>query len=354
MKSITRSHESCSSSSDFAEQRAPSDETVEAILRVCAYHRRDYDLAIIWFSDSVSASATSDLLLKSWIGTNSSLGVLVQLPIELVNAVCRELDLESLFSFRQVSRRSREVVNSLREFYLIATHATNCLRAILRTRSAKAVTLCDLYWIFCQELCSICQDGFGDMLHLLTWRRCCSSCLQAGKAEIAVMTVGHAKRVLNLSAASVKKLRTLRTLPGIYTMHQTPYKRRYHVASLENVLALYCADNGCTEPPFSTSDIQPHLAYMSCCAFPAYDPNSCLLKHGVSCAGCQLALEWADTSPDALFQSRDVLYSETSFMKHFVHCKSAQDLWKSSNNGTTESPILPEFCNQGGYIGTRT
>lgn len=145
MESITRSRELCSSYPGIAEQRAPSDETLEAILRVCAYHRRDYDLAIIWFSDSVSASATSDLLLKSWTGTNSSLGVLVQLPIELVNAVCRELDLASLLSFRQVSRRSRGVVNSLREFKLIATHVTKCLRAILQSSSAKAITLRELH-----------------------------------------------------------------------------------------------------------------------------------------------------------------------------------------------------------------
>lgn len=68
---------------------------------------------------------------------------------------------------------------------------------------------------------------------------------------------------------------------------------------------------------------------------------------------CDLTLESADITPDASFRSRDAVYSKTSFIRHYDQCKSALSLWDISNNGSIESPILPEFCKLGCHFGIR-
>ncbi len=75
---------------------------------------------------------------------------------------------------------------------------------------------------------------------------------------------------------------------------------------------------------------------MGSCALPYYDRRTGRVEHGMSCAGCQLALEkdiigsrgekWA-------LEARDKVYAQDGFLEHFRWCEQAQLLWKSSGEG---------------------
>ncbi|KAF2135418.1 uncharacterized protein K452DRAFT_22863 [Aplosporella prunicola CBS 121167] len=82
--------------------------------------------------------------------------------------VILRMDMNTLVHFRQVSLRAREVVGLLHEYRIIASSALNCFCALLRTSAAFHITLSDFYHRLCEQTCSICGDGFGDLVNLLT------------------------------------------------------------------------------------------------------------------------------------------------------------------------------------------
>lgn len=87
-----------------------------------------------------------------------------------------------------------------------------------------------------------------------------------------------------------------------------------------------------------------YFDFMACCALPSYEPKFRSIQGGISCAGCQLAVE-EDLIPfhDAA-EKRDIVYSREGFIQHFELCKDAQLLWTSSTNGQVEPPKLPYAC----------
>lgn len=92
---------------------------------------------------------------------------------------------------------------------------------------------------------------------------------------------------------------------------------------------------------------------MVSCALPYCDKKTGKIEHGISCAGCQLALEndivrtrvekWA-------FENRDKVYARDSFREHSRWCEPAQLLWKSSGEDNNQPPELPEGVRRGGYF----
>ncbi|KAI1050005.1 hypothetical protein LB506_001871 [Fusarium annulatum] len=81
---------------------------------------------------------------------------------------------------------------------------------------------------------------------------------------------------------------------------------------------------------------------MGSCALPYYDKVSGNVEQGISCAGCQLALEkdiigskgekWAS-------EARDKVYARDGFLATF---QMAQLLWESSCEGSRRPAELPE------------
>ena len=208
-------------------RHASNDDYQEAIIRISSYHRRDFDRAVISFTDTDTATASLALLSPAPLPVKS-LGQLHQLPLELINQICLQLDLASLLNLRKVNCQAREIVNSLREYRLLATHAPTCITAMLRTESASGITLSSLFQVFCDFACSVCQDGFGHLLSLLTWKRCCFICVYSLKPDrplespqIAVTTVAKAKRIWKIPATPLKRLHSLKTIPGVYTTWKT-------------------------------------------------------------------------------------------------------------------------------------
>jgi hypothetical protein len=323
-----------------------------AILRTSAYHRKDFDLAVVWFPRAHTNLLTSTLPISK---PTATLGELDNLPLELVNRVCLELDVASLFRFRQTNTRARQIVAALHEFRIVTTHAINPLCALLRTKSAPAVTLLDLYLLLCTRTCSLCGSKYGDLVHLLLWIRCCSSCLRQNSAGLRVATLSTVKRVLKLSKESLGKLPTLTTLPGTYSMDERPRSSRVTIVSTASALSAYCEEHSRVEAPrdiIKQLSTQPILAFMACCALPSFDLRNGQAQKGVSCAGCQVAVEEGITTFTGAWagEMRDAVYSHDGFLRHFTHCEQAQLLWTSSNGGARQPPKLPYSCQKGGYF----
>ncbi|KAF1359207.1 cyclin-like F-box [Lizonia empirigonia] len=329
-------------------------ENQNAILRISAYHRKDFDLAVIWFSPRAHTDLLTSTLPLSRKPT-ASLGKLDKLPLELINRICLDLDVASLFRFRQTNIRARQIVAALHEYRIITTHAVNPLCALLRTRLAPVVTLLDFYRLLCTQSCSLCESEYGDLVHLPLWIRCCSSCLRQNSTELRVATLNTVKRILKLSRKSLGKLPKLVTLPGTYTMDERLRSSRVTIVSTASALSAYREEHSGVEASqamIKQISTQPILAFMACCALPSFDLRTGQAQNGVSCAGCQVAVEEGINTFKGAWagEMRDAVYSHDGFLKHFTHCEQAQLLWTSSNGGTERPPKLPYSCRKGGYF----
>lgn len=202
----------------------------DGILRISAYHRKDFDFAVISFPP-----AHMLLFTPPWPMFHNPavpLGELDRLPLELIHQVCLELDMASLFRFRQVNTRARQVVAALHEYRTVATHAPTLLCAVLQTRLAPYITLPRIYSLLCTRACELCGYEFGDIVHLPRWIRCCSSCLRRKDPGLSVATLGTAERAYELSRAEVKKITKISTVPGRYMCEELRTRRLTIVSRL--------------------------------------------------------------------------------------------------------------------------
>ncbi|KAL2193899.1 hypothetical protein P885DRAFT_71716 [Corynascus similis CBS 632.67] len=300
------------------EYRFRQDQT-DAIVRATAYHRKDF---------STPFPRTPD----------TGLGTLGLLPLELLHDVLLRLDIRSLFNFRQANLSSRRIVDSLHQYQMAVSHGLNLLCALLRTRLAIGISLLDFY----------------HFVSLLTWNRCCFACLQ-GALETRVQTLAGIRKQFHLTKTKLGQLKSFRTLPGIYSMEESVHKSRIAVVSVHQAKLV----SG-QQPHAAAAQAQPASSgrnrkfnFMGLCALPYYDRRTGRVEYGMSCAGCQLALEkdiigsrgekWA-------FDTRDKVYAQNSFLEHFRWCEQAQLLWKSSSEGKRQ-PI--EAARRGGFFNNR-
>ena len=329
----------------MAYDASTSASNADDILRVFAYHRTDYDLAAIWFPAREHASVKASLS-SVFREPTVPLGELDRLPLELMNTICLDLDIETLFALRQVNLRARQIVTSLSEYKIIAADALNCLCALLRTKSAQWVTLSDFYQLLCQQSCSICEESYGGFVNLVLWIRCCFSCIQS--FETNMTTAEQAKR--QLSAKSFKSLRSMKTLPGIYSMREIHYKERFDIVAAHPALMALHAEGVKKGIGLARAPLCHSIGYMACCAIPHYDPKDKSVHNGVSCIGCQLLVEeklHLDQFDQSDYDLRDMVYSKEAFLDHFRESETAQDLWQSSGFGKGEPERWPSEIREG-------
>ncbi|KAM7189797.1 cyclin-like F-box [Rhypophila sp. PSN 637] len=311
------------------EYRFP-EESTDAIIRVAAYHRKDYCRSVIWFSPREHVSIQQSIATPFRRTSTTGLGSLDRLPLELLHDVFLRLDMHTLFNLRQANLASRQTVDSLRQYQMIVSHGLNLFCALLRTRLAIGVSLFDFYDALCTKACAFCGK-FGGFISLLVWSRCCFRCLR-GAIETKVKPLAAVRRQFHLTRTEIRQLRSFKTLPGIYSTTQSVYKSRITVVSVHQAILV------------SQAQAQPanlgwnrKFNFMGSCALPYYDRRTGRVEHGISCAGCQLTLKkdnigsrremrWA-------FEGRDKLYAQDGFMDHFRWCEQAQLLWRSSGEG---------------------
>ncbi|KAK3361002.1 hypothetical protein B0T24DRAFT_513652, partial [Lasiosphaeria ovina] len=142
------------------------EEQTDAIVRAAAYHRKDFCRSVIWFSPREHAGIRMSIATPFQRTSNTGLGSLDQLPLELLYDILLRLDMYSIFNFRQTNLKSRETVDSLKEYQAVVSHGLNLLCALLRTRLAISVSLSDFYRAFCTKACTLCGE-FGGSISLL-------------------------------------------------------------------------------------------------------------------------------------------------------------------------------------------
>ncbi|KAI1271330.1 hypothetical protein F5Y07DRAFT_22582 [Xylaria sp. FL0933] len=331
------------------------EEQADAIVRAAAYHRKDYCRSVIWFSPrehvGIRLSVATPFRRTSYTG----LGSLDRLPLELLHDVLLRLDMHSLFNFRQTNLRSRQTVDSLKQYRVAVSHGLNLFCALLRTRLAISVSLLDFYYALCTKACTFCGE-FDGFISLLTWNRCCFKCLQ-GAPETQVQTLAAVRKQFHLTKAELDQLRSFKTLPGIYSMKESVHKSRVTVVSIyQAILVSGQQPHALAQAQLANSERNKKFNFMGSCALPYYDKRTGRVEHGMSCAGCQLALEkdiigsrgekWA-------FEARDIVYAQDGFLKHFRWCEQAQLLWRSSGEGNNRPTELPEAARRGGYFNNR-
>lgn len=328
------------------------DVLVSNIIRTTSYHRRDFDLAVITTNPEdhrlVRTSLTEDIHT-----TYSCLGKLEILPLETIHQICLLLDIWSLFRFRQVNRRARQVVSAIRSYKVIVNHALEALCITLRTNIATWFRLSDLFDVLCTIKCHFC-GAFGGFVFLPSFRRCCFSCIQADGLPCVLVLSDVKHRIKQRLGRVCSPMPTVRTLPGTYSMDETVRKRRTEIVLSESISAIYLNDE-VDETRVKRSKKTVLLPYMVTTSLPYFDYKSGVVQRGISCSGCQVALEKALRSSrvgSGACAMRDKVYSHDEFLDHFKACQEAQNIWKSRRRGS-DNANFSEFVRRGGYFKRR-
>lgn len=321
----------------------------DAIVRVCSYHRRDFDLVVVRSRPHDMEPVQASLQAPFETSPAGKLSNLERLPTELMWMVLRELDVRSLFDLRQASRQTRILATGLLEYGLVSKHGLEGLRGVLRAGLARYFTISDLYQALITSKCSTCDD-FGGLLYLLTLERCCFSCLQSAD-HYRVLPPSAFAKMAHISPNRIKRssVRILRTVPGIYNMMETPARRPKHLLSEDMAAQVLFANKNITEDVIRNLDSRKEQAdqrFMAATAFPWYDTKEDNLERGVCCKGCHVRLERLRGRYNG---NRWQVFSTRSFLSHFVSCVEAQVLWAESKGGS-QKVQEPEFTRRCGYF----
>ncbi|KAL4863713.1 hypothetical protein BDV12DRAFT_189491 [Aspergillus spectabilis] len=236
--------------------------------------------------------------------------------IQIVAYHRKEYDLSSLFNFRQTNLRSRQVVDSIRQYQRMVLHGLTLLCALLRTRLAMRISLPDFYDQLCAKACSIC-GSFAGLISILAWKRCCFKCIGVS-AETQVRSLASVPKHLHPTRSELGQLRSFKTLPGIYRMNETPLKSRVAPVSL------YQATLACRQESRTLAEMEwvcfnrgPKFNFMA-----AQKPNDII----------------GTRNDNWLNDAQDKVYSEDGFLNQFRWCGQAQLLRESSDGGKRQPP----------------
>ncbi|KAF2758787.1 hypothetical protein EJ05DRAFT_464639 [Pseudovirgaria hyperparasitica] len=335
----------------------------DAIIRTAAYHRKDFALSVIWFPPREHVAVRQSIAAPFPRSSKTDLGSLDQLPLELLHDILLHLDMHSLFYIRQTNLRARDIVDSLKQYRIVVQHGLNLLCALLRTRLAMHVSLRDAYAALCTETCSLCGE-FAGFVSRVAWIRCCFACLQRAAPPLQLHARAAVRKQFRLTKRESEGLRSLRSLPGVYTLAESVLKTRVTLVSTHHAhLSSTHTHTQTQHPQHPLPHALPHTpkyTSMGSCALPYYNPLSATLEHGICCAGCQLAIEEdiiGTEGEDWAYEARDKVYTRDGFLGHFRWCEQAQLLWRARCDGMEGmegmGEMVPVMARMGGFFGRR-
>lgn len=322
----------------------------DAIVRVCSYHRRDFDLVVVRSRPHDMQSVQTSLQAAFETSPTAKLGFFDHLPVELTFMVLCHLDIRSFFHFRQLNRRARVLSTGLHEYQLVSKHGLGGLRGLLRAGLAHYFTIVDLYRPLMTDKCSTC-GGFGGLLFLFTAERCCFNCLQSS-AHYRVLHPSAFAKLAHMSPSRLLRLSgpALQTVPGTYNMMDTPARRPKYLMLEEKTTQMLLATKVINQDAIRNlrpRREQPEQRLMTATAYPCYSLENARLERGVSCKGCQVRVELL--RGDSHWLARDRTFSIQGFLSHFSECVEAQHLWAESEEGTRPAKE-PEMTRRGGFL----
>lgn len=333
----------------------PSGNQDEAILRVTAYHRLDFEMALLKSPDREHAPIRSSISQPFDSTALDGLGTLDSLPPELLRMVYLELDISSCLNLRQTNRRAREFVSNMVEYRAVAQHALETLRAVLRTGIYPHVKVSNLYKALCTRGCTVCDNEFGGFLFLPTTTRCCYPCINEPR-DLQVFTVAGLAKEIGVREQKFRHiLPVLRTLPGVYTMTQRTRKARHSLVSHPDAISalgkLGFSDTSAASmlSKIRSKDIDTSMVSTS---MPLFDPITGEVQYGVCCKGCQIVIELGIDRSDDKVTRRDRIYSKEGYLDHFPTFPQSLKLWETSKHGTI-AVKEPEFTRRCGFMDHR-
>ncbi|KAI1116740.1 F-box domain-containing protein [Nemania sp. NC0429] len=317
----------------------------EAILRITSYHRRDFDAKVATAEPGQHDHARSSLFKSFGESASSGLGRLQRLPFELLSSICLLLDLQSALNFSQASRSARETIGSIPQYHRLREHSLECIWALSRTGLSHHTSISDLHAALLTELCVIC-GSFGGFLFLPSATRCCFACIESAPDFRIISFHSLQKESRRLATWLKRSHPVIHSIPGSYSSNEKEYTSRRKLVSGHHALQFPRADHD-EDPQAILGKLpdSPVLRCMAACRLPYLNLATGDLQLGISCKGCQIAME-ANFS-DANFSRRERLYSRDGFMRHFWDCVEAKELWASSEAGMV-AVTEPEWTRRGG------
>ncbi|KAI0437024.1 hypothetical protein F4803DRAFT_566384 [Xylaria telfairii] len=321
------------------EYRFPEDQA-NNIVDMLTYYNKDPRFSTISFSIR-EFRGDWHWMTESFSSTsNATLGYLERLiPSNVLFVVLENLDLYSLFRFRQASRRSRDIVGSIphRRYQRVFAHSYVLLRALFKSGLATEVSLLDVDTALCTEPCVVCGE-FSGFISIPLWKRCCRFCLQRAP-ELRMHSRTSAVRNFGLTASQTKQLRQFRVFEGKYGRDGLKTNEGQYI-----IVSAYQAStiSGRPPPPTLQRDecLRIKFNFMACCPLPFCDGSSenPMAEHGFSCLGCY----WAEKHHKTIASSDMIekLYTKDGFLRHFRWCRQAQLLWDSVQRGEALPPAL--------------
>ncbi|OAA55075.1 F-box domain-containing protein [Niveomyces insectorum RCEF 264] len=327
----------------------------------------------------------------AWPARASSLGVLDQLPPEIMMAILSLLDLQSTARFASVCFLGRSPAHASRAYRDVVAFALEALFALKRLGLAGAHSVADLHAALCAERCTSCND-YGVFLFLPTAERCCWECVRHNP-QLRLLSLRDAKRFFVLSKRSVDELPRIHVIPGEYGLAQKPAAAQCVLTTVAAARALGIREHGSLDklagallkryttgtrtgasllslgrflqrgprPVAQGQDIclLPTLANipddrffgMASLPFPFLSPRG-HIELGLWCEGCSCTLRQYSVSrvrgdvlkalvpPESKCHPTTVLmglerraYPRKAFLRHIKHCYGAQQLVPELRDG---------------------
>ncbi|CAH0044094.1 unnamed protein product [Clonostachys solani] len=319
-----------------------------AVLRVSAYHRRDFDLSVVC-SDPQKHSAVQPFISEPFPNpATAPLGALRHLPNEVLAEICSYLDVLSSFKLRQVSREARQVVSASPAYRDLSKHCLESLRGALRMEIADWLPVADLHRVLCTSECSRC-GCFGPLLFLPMIERCCYRCLVT-EPEFRQVSLSALSEATKVSTSRLRELvPVLHTIPGKYHLFGPRFTETHDLVAERAILQCPTPLDIQDLPDFIPEPEDEHvvLRCMMATAFPYLGKASSDIDGGVSCKGCLIAATDKREVSDKTKASElmEMSYSREGFLVHFQSCEEAQKLWQASHGGTVEAAKFPYVRN---------
>ncbi|KAF4468078.1 F-box domain Skp2 [Fusarium albosuccineum] len=321
----------------------PKNESDE-ILRVCSYHRSEFDTCLVR-SHPRKLNEVSTCLQTAFDGPSSlDPDILARLSPESTTNILLQLDIKSYLTFRQVNRRARHVATNLHEYKLIAAHGLEGLKGLIRMKLVDKFTIRDLYLPLVNYKCAVCGD-FGGCLFLLTCTRCCFSCINSSpelrvRPEFNTSPEHTAYNQNTWNGHITMVLGILDSLGG--TMHVNHTLKPTTSAGTTQLVSLCLAILEMRHKSRSLPQLENTLMeqvdsqanrFASATAFPWYDLDTGRVERGVSCRGCHVRFDVLGAGNPQVLKDSDRLFSCGGFLEHFESCTYLQNYWRDIKGG---------------------
>lgn len=312
--------------------------------------------------------------------SNSLIGILDCLPLEILQWALNLLDFQSLSCVSHASLLVKRVVESLPSYCDLMEHAPQTLKALGLTGLVHVHSAAALHDTLQSEACVSCGK-YGAFLSLLTCEWCCYECLRQNHALWAI-SVNQAKKCFGLSFNHLKQVSILHSIPGFYSIRQVSRRRSQRLVSVKEAKKLAIMKHGSMEnldilvvspirdandkalqefylfqwlrkaplqplnldlSKLPTEQNTPADDHHGMASIPFPSLVNCIPENGLWCSGCQWMFEChrfgklpsnvaselvpAGVNPFLVLRGRqDRALSRASFLHHVQHCYDAREL----------------------------